>query len=538
MKSETLADNRYDLILIGSGIGALTVASLMTQMRDKKVLVLERHFQAGGFTHCFRRQKFCWDVGTHYLGMMAEGSPIRDLFDLVTKNRVQWTKMPDPFDIFVYPGFTFKLRSGKEHFITDLTEQFPQEKKAIRKYVQDIYRASNAYLMQSIRRSSSLILNILGFTGNLLLPAQLNLTTKAYLDGRFKSEELKAILVSQWGDYGLPPSLSPFPLHATFVRHFIDGGYYPVGGGDEIAASVQSIVEERGGRFLLNREVTQVLLDKGRAVGVKVRKVNVKEGEPQEEYYYAPAIVSNAGAATTYLKLVEREYPIPFRDSLRRFLADHPPITSVGLYLGLSQDPRKLGFQGENHWIYSGLDHDEMYRCRGDWILEAKPPLAFLSFPSLKDPEAKGHTASILVWTDYKPFEKWREQSWLKRDSQYRELKQRLSGALITFVERQYPGFSELIKYQELSTPVTNEFFTGHHRGSIYGLPFVGERFKSENLAWTHPKTPLPGLYLTGTDVYMSGIVGSMIGAAVMLSHLPDGPSFFQVFPLHKLGRI
>ncbi|MBM9576208.1 NAD(P)-binding protein, partial [Leptospira sp. 201903070] len=51
-----LKEKHYDLILIGSGIGALTVASLMAQYRDKKVLILEQHFKAGGFTHVFKRE--------------------------------------------------------------------------------------------------------------------------------------------------------------------------------------------------------------------------------------------------------------------------------------------------------------------------------------------------------------------------------------------------------------------------------------------------------------------------------------------------
>ena len=59
-------EHHYDLILIGSGMGALTVASVMAQLRHKKVLVLERHFKAGGFTHDFKRQQFHWDVGLHY----------------------------------------------------------------------------------------------------------------------------------------------------------------------------------------------------------------------------------------------------------------------------------------------------------------------------------------------------------------------------------------------------------------------------------------------------------------------------------------
>ncbi len=44
-----------DLIIIDSGIGGLSVASLMSQMKRKRVLVLERHFKLGGFTHSFTR---------------------------------------------------------------------------------------------------------------------------------------------------------------------------------------------------------------------------------------------------------------------------------------------------------------------------------------------------------------------------------------------------------------------------------------------------------------------------------------------------
>lgn len=535
MNSKIFADNHYDLILIGSGIGALTIASLMAQLRDKKVLVIERHFRAGGYTHSFKRQNFYWDVGTHYLGMLDQGSPIRDLFDLVTGRQVQWTRMPDPFDVFVYPGFTFKLRSGKKYFISDLIQQFPKEEKAIRQYVHDIYTASTAYLLHVLQRSGSFLLNTLGFVTNLISPPPLNLSTKAYLDQHFRDEALKALLVSQWGDYGIPPSLSPFPLHATFVRHFIDGAYYPVGGGQCISDSVKSIVSKKGGRFLLNRKVTQLLIDNGQAVGVQACKVNAPQGSSVDEYY-APVIISNAGVANTYLNLVPQDYEISFREPLRRFLKNNPPCTSVSLYLGLSQDPRKLGFQGENHWLYAGIDHDQMYERRGEWIKDTKPSLAYLSFPSLKDPKAKGHTATILAWTDYTPFEHWRSQTWMKRDENYQRLKQHLSDALINFVDQHYPGFVDLVKYKELSTPITNEFFTGHHRGGIYGLPFVVERFKiPENADWSHPKTPIPGLFIAGTDVYMSGIVGSMIGSLITLALLPDGIPVRKVFALHKL---
>lgn len=528
-KSATQPSNDYDLILIGSGIGALTIASLMAQMRGKRVLVLERHFTAGGFTHAFKRQKYHWDVGVHYVGAMAEGSPTRKLFDLITRNGVQWTKMPDRFEKFVYPNASLDVPSDKKRYIAELVRQFPQEEKAIRQYFRDTAKATSAYMMQVMRRSGSSLMNLMGWIYGIFNPARLSLTTQTYLDRHFQSPELKALLASQWGDYGLPPSLSPFALHSTIVNHYLEGGYYPVGGAGTIAASVQAIVEENGGRFLLNREVTRILIENGSAVGVRVRKVNNKEKDTFEEYY-APAIVSDAGAAATYLKLIPPEYSLPFRDDLSHFVQRYPPTTNVTLYLGLSADPRKLGFYGENHWLYSVLDHDRTYQQRGQWIEDVRPIQAYLSFPSLKDPEAENHTAEIVALADYNFFSTWREQAWRHRDRDYQSLKESIADALIAFVDRHYPGFAGMVAYKELSTPITNEHFTGHRGGGIYGLPFVSERFRSGNLAWTHPKTPLPGLYLTGADVCMLGVVGAMMGGMVALGNLPDGISIPQGF--------
>src|ERR1700680_1300259 len=101
-------DNRnFDLIIIGSGIGGLTVASLMAQLKHQRVLVLERHFRLGGFPHSFTRPGHrAWDVGLHYVGGMAAGDRGRQLFDLVTRFGVRWQKMPSPFEKFVYPDFS------------------------------------------------------------------------------------------------------------------------------------------------------------------------------------------------------------------------------------------------------------------------------------------------------------------------------------------------------------------------------------------------------------------------------------------------
>ncbi|RUS97595.1 hypothetical protein DSM106972_083320 [Dulcicalothrix desertica PCC 7102] len=528
MQAKSIEDSAYDLILIGSGMGVLTVASLMAQLRGKRVLVLERHFKAGGFTHDFKRQQFHWDVGIHYIGQMNEGSLMRQLFDLVTQKGVQWNKMPEPFERFVYPELTFDLYGDPRRFQDDLIRVFPKEKRAIQQYFRDLQKAAAALFLHNIRINGNWIFKTIGHLGKLWSGIKLDLTTQEYFDKHFTNPQLKALLVSQWGDYGLPPSQSPFAVHATIAMHYLNGAYYPVGGAGKIGQSVKDIVEKNGGQFLLNREVTQILIEKGRAVGVKVRKVNASK--VTKETYYAPVIVSNTGAATTYLKLIPANYPIPFREPLRQFVQKHSSITNVTLYLGLADDSRKLGFRGENHWIYENIDHNVTYKRRLHWIWDNQPPQSYLSFPSLKDPNATAHTAEIVAWVDYDAFTKWKTQTWLHRDTDYQQLKERISQALIQQIEKHYPGFANLVAYYELSTPLTNEHFTGHNKGGIYGLPAIPERFAPQNAAWTKAETPVFGLYLTGADLYMGGIVSAMLAGITTVSCLPDGISIPQAF--------
>ena len=100
----------YDLIIIGSGLGALSTASIMAQLYGSRVLVLERHYVIGGFTHAFKRpdkspgagnkSKHEWDVGVHYVGGMGGPTMEHSVFDFITGGRLKWNRMPDPFEKF------------------------------------------------------------------------------------------------------------------------------------------------------------------------------------------------------------------------------------------------------------------------------------------------------------------------------------------------------------------------------------------------------------------------------------------------------
>ena len=335
------------------------------------------------------------------------------------------------------------------------------------------------------------------------------MTTGEYLDQHFTDEQLKGVLGSPWGLYGLPPEASAFAGHALLVNHYANGGYYPVGGSGVIAESVVPIVEGRGGQTLVNHSVDEILVEDGRAVGVRV--THRKGRELVEKTFFADIILSNAGAHTTYTRMMPEGLHLPFDDAIRHFPNGTANVT---LYLGLKDDPAKLGLRGENYWMYDGYDHDAIYAERNA-LVDGKTSAVYLSFPSMKNPEARGHTAEIIAFIDAEPFIAWKNKPWRRRGNDYEQLKEHISNSLIAFVEARLPGFEDLIDYRELATPITTEHFTNHRNGNIYGLPMIPEKFKA---TWLGPRTPIRNLYLTGSDAATYGIVGSMMSGVLATS--------------------
>ena len=507
-------NKKYDAIIIGSGMGALTVGSLLAQFKDQRVLILERHFKLGGFTHSFKRKrKFVWDVGVHYIGDLQEGGLLRTLFDLLTKNQLTWRKMDDPFEKFVYPDFTFDVYSDPKKYQKEVTDMFPDEAEAIENYFSDVRRMNQWFARNVTLKGRAPLLDKVKSQPDLLGGGTSTMTTADYFDRNFKSEKLKALLVSQWGDYGLPPKESSFAIHCSVVGHYFNGGYYPEGSAGKIAELVVPIIEEKGGLGLVNHEVQEIIIEDGKAVGVKVKNLHAKENEEEMTEFRAPTIISNAGAFATYNRFLKNEVSVNAqREQVFNFYKNNTVTTSVSVYIGLKTDPRVLGFNGANHWIYSSYDHEQNFSSRAELLNNKKVMGAYLTFPSLKDNHSEGHTSEIIAFTDYEPFKKWKDQPWKKRDEDYKRLKEDIADALINYIDNFYPGYADLVEYKEVSTPITIEYFTDHPIGSIYGMPSSTKRFFTDQAEFTRVKTPLEGLYLTGVDVSSPGVAGALMG--------------------------
>jgi phytoene dehydrogenase-like protein len=513
-------DRHYDVIVIGSGIGGLATASLLAQIKHQRVLVLERHFKLGGFTHTFSRKGYTWDVGVHYVGEMESESQARQIMNLITGNGVEWHRLPEVLEHVVFPGFSFDIRGNAAQFESDLIACFPAEAQAIARYFRDLRTLAGwitRYAMANLLPAP--IARLMTLPGRRMAL----LTTKAYLDQHFSDPKLKALLAAQWGDYGLPPAQSAFISHALIAAHYLNGAYYPEGGADRIPECIQPIIEAAGGACLVNHEVSEILVKAGAAVGVRVKT----HGGRAEQDFFAPLIISDAGRYTTFMRLLPRSLNLPEQHALA---APKASMSTTSIYIGFKSSPAVLGFKGENHWLYDGLDHDALNRESGD-LLEGRVPIAYLSFASLKDPKAGKHTAQIIAPIDYQHFAAWRESTWKRRGQGYEALKANIAQNFLDLAEKHYPGFKALVDYYEVSTPLSIETFTGHYAGGIYGIPAMPERFaRTENRI----KTPIKGLFLTGADVVSLGIVGALMGG-VMAAAAQLGPmGFFTITGLAK----
>jgi phytoene dehydrogenase-like protein len=505
--------DRYDAIVIGSGMGGLTCAVVLAKSGHERVLLLEKHHQLGGQTQSFSRPPgYHWDVGLHYIARGDEHTGPRNLFDYVTDGALAWHELPDPYDVFHYPELRFSMPVGEERLESAIVDRFPEERAGIERYFHDVHRASQWLGAQMMRRGMPRPLDLVV---GAFLPSQEKLalrTTKSYLDEHLRSPALRALLASQWGDYGLPPGESAFGIHAMVSSAYYEGAAYPVGGGRRIARDALRVLDAHGGKCLASREVTRILMDRGRAVGVLVHH-HKADGSIEREEYRADAIVSDVGAVPTYLALLPEDVPLAHRDEIRAF--PHG-ASAVILYLGLDRSPAELGVRGENHWVYDTFDHDAIAARSAD-VLEGQPHGVFVSFGSLRDPEAKLHTAEVVAFADFEPFARWAGTEHGARPADYEALAERISDGLLRMAERAVPGLGALVRHRELSTPLTMRDFTGHPFGAFYGVPAVPERFR---LKWTDVVTEVPGLYLTGEDVACLGVPGAAMGGAMTAAQL------------------
>jgi len=498
----------YDTIIIGSGMGGLATAAILSK-QGQKVLVLERHTTAGGFTHVFKRKGYEWDVGIHYIGeMQRENGLLKKLFDYVTDGELNWADIGEVYDKIVIGKEQFDFVKGVNNFKSKLASYFPEEEKAINAYVDLVFKAVKASKNYYISKTLSPFLDaLIGWYLRKPFHKYSDRTTYEVINSLTKNEKLIKVLTGQYGDYGLTPKKSSFTMHASVARHYFEGGSFPVGGSSQIVKTIDPVIEKSGGTILINAEVDEVVIENNKAVGVKMIDGKIIQ---------AKNIVSNAGIMTTYNRLLPPEI-IKKHQLDKQLQKIKQSVAHASLYIGLEGSPEELKIPKTNYWVYPVEgDHDTcVERYLND--LSQPFPVVYLSFPSAKDPDWSNRypgksSIDIITLIPYETFQKWSDTSWKKRGEDYEALKEEFAQRLLKELYKQIPQVEGKVSYYELSTPLTTKHFVNYEKGEIYGLDHGPSRFRQSFLK---PRTPIKNFYLTGQDIVTAGVGGALFSGVL-----------------------
>lgn len=449
--------NRYDTIIIGSGISGLTAANMLAR-RGYAVLVLEHHYQYGGLATWFRRKhKHIFDISLH-------GFP----YGMVKSCRKYWTKeIADSIRKieslrFKNPDFDITTSFDGEDFVRILIEQFGVESSVVKSFFE---RVTNVNFYDEGEKTTRELFEEF-FPGRSDVHRFL-LEPIAYANGSTLED----------------PALTYCIVFSNFMNK---GVYIFQGGADVFIGKLVAELERQGVDLRKFCEVEQVLFEDAqegrRACGVRVNGREI----------YADAVISNANLKGTVFNLVDKqEVPEDFYEEVNR-----------------------VRLNSTSCQVYMGIKEGESIPNIGDlvFISKASP----FSSDELKSFDTTSRTFSM-YYPDTRPQNEvdryavvaslnanWADWANLSEED-YVAAKERLCRESLEALEELIPGVSEKVNWIEAATPRTVNRFTKHVEGATFGTKYEGLAVSA--------KLPevLKGLYHSGSvGIIMSGWLGTM----------------------------
>lgn len=457
----------YDAIVIGAGMSGLA-AGIRLAMFDKKVVLLEKHSIPGGLNSYYQRRNFDkggirqFDVGLHaltnFIKKGEKGKPFSKLLKQLRLSYDDFKLCPQTHSKISFPGVELKFSNDFEMLATEVAEKFPGQIDNFKK------------LVEKVQGFNELDLNI-GYQ-----------SSREVLKHLIKDELLVEMILcplliygSAWED---DMDFAQFVI--MFKSLYFEGFSRPEGGVRTIISLLMKKLEEVGGEIRFKAAVNEILTKDGKAVGVNVGG----------EELFAPVILSSIGYPETVRITPAMEEKVKPRIGAMTFLE------SIFVF-----DKKIPLTQNDSTIVFYNNAKNYAYRPASDYY---DPTSAVVCFPDNYEPSKLDGEGTVRI-TYMANYSQWRELDRAGYDAK----KDQVGESALNLVKKLVPQFDGKLLFKDIFSPMTIERYTWHLNGTVYG-----------SIDKTRDgSTPVPGLFIIGTDQGFLGIVGSIL-SGISLANL------------------
>lgn len=505
-------DNRFDAIVIGSGLGGLTAGALYART-GARVLLLERNAAYGGAATTYQHGVLTIEASLHETTHPAApgGDPKREVFDaLDLYDDVELTPVDDFQEIrcaligepFVLPHDFGAVEAG-------LTERFPHQRKNIHGFLRQVRRSLQ---LGAFRNPDH------GKFWRTLHAAELPLDLWAVV--RDIRSSLSDVFERFFGDdeaikFALAGNLPYFTddpdnawwLAYVFVQggYLQGGGYYIKGGSQSLSDRLAEIIREAGGETLTSTTATGIELGpEGQVTGARYRA----NGDP-EQVAYSPLIFANA-APHVIEGLLPKEKRVAFMAPFR----DRPlSISLLSATIGVNRRPAEFGFSSYStvlipDWMKKLSDFKTATDLLGEMPGDRMPVMCVVDYSHIDSGLAEGDVFPInIVCADR--LENWQDLS----DSDYHHRKDAWLGAIVRRLDSEWPGVADAVVESSIATARSMQRHLNTPGGAIYGFALNRPEEYPKGPPQTF-ETPIKGLWLSSAYSGGGGFTGAISAGA------------------------
>ena len=480
--------SELETIIIGGGMGGLSCAAHLLKS-GCPVTILEKQPSLGGYVGSFTRGKYTFDQVTHVtvysawkklfeeMGIYLEEADHRIIEELI---RIKGKN----YDIGI---------RDIEGLCKNIGEQFPEEKENVRKLCE--------LSMQIYKEGIDIIVGKDMKMNPFLLPFQqptftkhITKTLRTAIEKYTKNEDIINILFSFPCVCSMTP---PNECSAIFPLQILGMGlkshleYFPATA-QMLVDKYQKVIEEKGGRILMGKEVKEIIVE-----GEQVRGVKLAD----ETFLPAKAVVSNLNPISTFHDLLpnKSQKSVKFLDKLMR---REIGLSNITIFLGLNQDINGILPNYETVVLSEGTIEDQFKKYSQGEFSDSSYLASNYSY--ISNPSPPGTSVfTLLIPTSIAPWEEYAEDYRKGIKGKYNKFKNELADIIIERAERDLvPGLRDMIEVKEIATPLTNIRYTGNYMGAALGFKATP---KTITQSLPH-KTHIKGLYLS--SAYCAGSYG------------------------------